>query len=40
MERYSQGPLGITVSIIVWPDTRDTITGIPEYGNEEREQNR
>jgi hypothetical protein len=21
MERYSLGPLGVTVSIIVWPDT-------------------
>jgi hypothetical protein len=40
MERYSQGPLGVTVSIIVWPDTCDMITGIPEHGNEEREQNR
>lgn len=40
MERYTLGPLGITVSSIVWPDivTKVLVTGIPEYGNEKRVQ--
>ena len=41
MERYSLGPLSITISIIVWSDTTVImITGIPEHKNEKIEQNR
>ena len=40
MERYTLGPLGITVSSIAWPGivTKSLVTGIPEYGNEKRVQ--
>jgi hypothetical protein len=37
MERYSQGPLGVTSSIIVWPNTGDNVTGMPEHVNEKKE---
>ena len=36
MERYSYGPLVVTASIIVWPDTGDNVTGMPKHVNEKR----
>ena len=40
MERYTLGPLGIMVSSIAWPGivSKESVTGIPEYGNEKRVQ--
>ena len=40
MERYSEGPLGVNTSIIVWPYTHDFVMGMPEHNNEKEEQNR
>jgi hypothetical protein len=40
MKRYSWGPLGVTASIIVWPDTGGFVTRMPEHNNEKEEQNR
>jgi hypothetical protein len=36
MERYTLGPLSITVSSIAWLGivTKVLVTGIPEFGNE------
>ena len=34
MERYYLGPLVVTASIIVRPDTGDYVTGMPEHVNE------
>ena len=39
MERYSYGPLGVTASIIVWPDTGDNVMGMSKHDNEKEEQN-
>ena len=40
MERYSQGPLGVRYPSSSGQIQCDLITGMPECGNEKREQNR
>ena len=39
MEIYSYGPLGVTSSVIVWPDTGYYVTGMMERNNKKEEQN-
>ena len=34
MGRYSYGPLSVTESNIIWPDTGDYVTGMLEHNNE------
>ena len=39
MEKIFLGPLGVTTSIILWPDTGDYVKGMLEHFNEKKEQN-